>query len=80
MTKEFLDLANKVNGKIGRVESLKNDFNHRVEMLKVEHMHNDEIYTDEDIATIEGKVKDITDLLDTKIAAYQEEFTNLKED
>jgi len=77
MTKELLDQANKINGKIGRVNQFKEELTHRVEMIKREQEFSNDLYTEEEINSIFNSFESIISLLTTKLDQLDKEFTNL---
>lgn len=77
MTKELLDQANKINGKIGRVNQFKEELTHRVEMIKREQEFLDDLYTEEEINSICNSFESIISLLTTKLDQLNKEFTDL---
>lgn len=77
MTKELLDQANKINGKIGRVNQFKEELTHRVEMIKREQEFSEELYTEKEINSICKSYESIISLLTTKLDQLNKEFTDL---
>ena len=77
MTKELLDQANKINGKIGRVNQFKEELTHRVEMIKREQEFSNDLYTEEEINSIFNSFESIMSLLTTKLDQLNKEFTDL---
>lgn len=77
MTKELLDQANKINGKIGRVNQFKEELTHKVEMIKREQEFSDDLYTEEEINAVCNSFESIISLLTTKLDQLNKEFTDL---
>ena len=77
MTKELLDQANKINGKIGRVNQFKDELAHKVEMIKREQEFSNDLYTEEEINSICNSFESIISLLTTKLDQLNKEFTDL---